>query len=275
MARGGRGRKVSWTALGLVVLAVPVVAVAVSSGPEPPRASAPVVRAGLDDPGKKEIAMRLVSSAENSSLDWRAQYAYIEDIGDGRGYTAGIIGFCSGTGDLLKVVRAYTDARPGNRLARYLPALRQVVGSASHEGLDPGFPRAWRAAAKDPAFRRAQDEERDRDYFGPAVRRAKADGVGVLGQFAYYDTAVVHGARGLRAVREKAVRGAEPPARGGDEVRYLHAFLDARVAAMREEKAHRDTSRVDTAQRVFLERGNLALDTPLDWKVYGDRYHLD
>lgn len=43
---------------------------------------------------KKEIAMRLVSSAENSSLDWRAQDRYIEDIHDGRGYTAGIIGFC-------------------------------------------------------------------------------------------------------------------------------------------------------------------------------------
>ncbi|MGO4760609.1 hypothetical protein AB4212_70240, partial [Streptomyces sp. 2MCAF27] len=34
----------------------------------------------LDDPAKKEIAMKLVSSAENSSLDWRAQFKYIEDI---------------------------------------------------------------------------------------------------------------------------------------------------------------------------------------------------
>nr|WP_318767307.1 chitosanase [Lactiplantibacillus carotarum] len=40
----------------------------------------------------------LVSSAENSSLDYRQQYRYIEDIHDGRGYTAGIIGFTSGTG---------------------------------------------------------------------------------------------------------------------------------------------------------------------------------
>ncbi|MBL1286330.1 chitosanase, partial [Streptomyces sp. For3] len=44
---------------------------------------------GLDDPAKKDIAMRLMSSAENSTLDWKAQYAYVEDIGDGRGYTAG------------------------------------------------------------------------------------------------------------------------------------------------------------------------------------------
>ena len=31
---------------------------------------------GLASPAGKEIAMRLVSSAENSSLDWRAQYRY-------------------------------------------------------------------------------------------------------------------------------------------------------------------------------------------------------
>ena len=71
---------------------------------------------GLASPQKKEFAMKLVSSAENSSLNWRAQYRYIEDIHDGRGYTAGIIGFCSGTGDMLAVVRAFTRARPHNCL---------------------------------------------------------------------------------------------------------------------------------------------------------------
>ncbi len=29
--------------------------------------------------------MKLVSSAENSTLAWRKQYRYIEDIDDGRG----------------------------------------------------------------------------------------------------------------------------------------------------------------------------------------------
>lgn len=104
----------------------------------PSHAAAASARAtGLDDPAKKEIAMQLVSSAENSSLDWKAQYRYIEDIGDGRGYTAGIIGFCSGTGDMLDLVELYGERSPGNVLAPYLPALRRVDGSDSHEGLDP------------------------------------------------------------------------------------------------------------------------------------------
>src|SRR4051794_21648611 len=92
---------------------------------------------GLDDPAKKEIAMEIVSSNENSSLDWRAQYKYIEDIHDGRGYTAGIIGFCSGTGDMLEVVRAYVKARPHAALRRFLPALRRGDRTASHPRAGP------------------------------------------------------------------------------------------------------------------------------------------
>lgn len=238
----------------------------------------PVSASGLDDPAKKEIAMKLVSSAENSSLDWKAQYGYIEDIGDGRGYTAGIIGFCSGTGDMLDLVELYTQRKPGNVLAKYLPALREVDGTDSHDGLDPDYPRDWEKAAEDSAFQQAQNDERDRVYFNPAVSQGKADGIGTLGQFAYYDAIVMHGdgddATSFRNIRKRALAQAQPPAQGGDEVAYLNAFLDARVWAMKQEEAHSDTSRVDTAQRVFLKNGNLNLDPPLDWKVYGDSYHI-
>jgi chitosanase len=222
--------------------------------------------------------MRLVSSAENSSLDWRAQDRYIQDIGDGRGYTAGTIGFCTGTGDLLDLVEAYTRTKPGNVLAKYLPALRSVNGSASHAGLDPGFPADWRSAAADPVFQAAQDSARDAMYFNPAVRQAKADGLRALGQFIYYDAIVMHGpgsdASSFGGIRAAALRKARPPSAGGDEVTYLNAFLDVRKAAMLTEEAHRDTSRVDTEQRVFLRDGNLDLSTPLTWKVYGDTYTI-
>jgi chitosanase len=235
---------------------------------------------GLDDPVKKEIAMKLVSSAENSSLDWKAQYGYIEDIGDGRGYTGGIIGFCTGCGDLVQVVRRYTDARPDNQLAPFLPALDAVRGTDSHAGLGAPFTAAWQKAAEDPAMRTAQDTERDRQYFDPAVARAKADGLGTLGQFIYYDAYVMHGSGdtkgtvGFRTIRAQALRTADTPADGGKEKAYLNAFLDARVAAIRREPSHSDTSRIETAQRLFLAKGNLDLDTPLEWKVYGDSYRI-
>ncbi|MFF3579995.1 chitosanase [Streptomyces mirabilis] len=234
--------------------------------------------AGLAAPDKKELAQKLVASAENSTLDWRSAYAYIEDIGDGQGYTAGLIGFCTGTHDLLVLVEGYTKDHPGNGLARYLPALRKVDGTDSHEGLDPGFVAAWRKEASVAAFRRAQDAERDRVYFDPAVRRAKLDGLSTLGQFIYYDAMVMHGpgtgAGGFYDLRTRAVAQADTPAEGGSEKAYLDIFLDVRRTAMKAESAHRDTTRVDTAQRVFLYDGNLDLRTPLEWKVYGETYKV-
>jgi chitosanase len=237
-----------------------------------PSTVVPAAAVPLDDPRRKELAMQLVSSAENSTLNWRSQYGYIEDIGDGRGYTAGIVGFCSGTSDMLALVAEYTRRKPGNGLARYLPALRAVDGSDSHAGLDPGYPAAWRSAARDPVFQKAQEDMRDRMYFGPAVTLARTDGLRALGQFAYYDAAVMHGMSGLRAIRAEAVKAARTPRQGGDETVWLEAFLDARLRAMQVEEAHRDTSRVETAQRVFLRAGNLDLNPPLTWRVYGDRF---
>ncbi|MEU6392591.1 chitosanase [Streptomyces sp. NPDC046939] len=256
----------------LAVASLSATAVACGAADKAPAHGA--AASGLAAPDKKELAQRLVSSAENSTLDWRGQYGYIEDIDDGRGYTAGIVGFCTGTHDLLALVERYTRARPGNGLARYLPALRAVDGTDSHEGLGHGFRAAWRAEAKVAAFRKAQDAERDRVYFDPAVRLAKGDGLGALGQFIYYDALVMHGRSGLRDLRERAMREADTPAEGGSEKEYLDIFLDARVARMRTERAHQDTSRVETAQRAFLYDGNLSLRTPLTWRVYGDTYRV-
>jgi len=240
--------------------------------------AAKVSSVDLFDAKKKEIAMELVSSAENSSLDWKAQYTYIEDIGDGRGYTGGIIGFCSGTGDMLEVVQDYANREPGNGLAKYLPALRRVNGTDSHSGLGSGFVSAWHKAASDTAFQQAQDAERDDTYFNPAVNQAKSDGLHALGQFIYYDAMVMHGpgsdSDSFGGIRKAAMKKAKTPAQGGNETTYLNAYLDVRKAVMKKEEAHSDTSRVDTEQRVFLNNGNLGLDTPLKWKTYGDSYTI-
>jgi chitosanase len=263
-------RQLGLAAAGTVVASVPFVVV---------ESAGAATRLNLDDPHMKEIANELVSSAENSSLDWRAQYKYIEDIGDGRGYTAGIVGFCSGTGDQLDLVELYAKRKPGNILAKYLPALRKVNGTDSHKGLAPNYPKDWKTAAKDKVFQKCQDDERDRVYFNPAVRQGKADGLRALGQFCYYDAIVMHGpgndSVSFGGIRKTAMKKAKTPAQGGDETKYLNAFLDARKAAMKTEEAHSDTSRVDTEQRVFLKAGNLDLKPPLKWKTYGDPYHID
>lgn len=230
----------------------------------------------LRDPTKKEIAMKLISSAENSSLDWRAQYAYIEDIGDGRGYTAGIIGFCTSLdicGDLLGLVEHYTSLKPNNVLAKYIPALREAHDD-THDGLGSRFMSDWKAAATDPIFQQAQDRERDRLYFDPAVNAAIADGLPPLGQFAYYDAAVVHGYEGMTEIRARALQKSKTPSQGGNLTSYLNIFFDERVLEMKKESAHEDVSRIETAQRKFLKEGNFYLTSPLRWSVYGDPFEI-
>jgi chitosanase len=67
---------------------------------------------------------------------------------------------------------------------------------------------------------------------------------------------------------------ADTPAEGGSEKAYLDIFLDVRRAAMKAKSAHRDTTRIDTAQRKFLYDGNRDLRTPLEWKVYGEKFRV-
>jgi chitosanase len=237
---------------------------------------------GLDHPEKKQIALQIVASNElvpddGDPLDWRTQFEYIEDIGDDRGYTAGIVGFTSATGDMLDLVRHYTTLRPDNVLAP--PVLEAVLGSASHAGLGPAFERDWKAAATDQPFQQAQEDERDRVYLNPAVAQGNADGLDALGQFIYYDALVMHGPGdefpSFAGIRDRALEQAQPPTQDGSEEEYLHAFLDARLEAMDTDGHSDNHDRVDTEQRAWLEDGNLALNPPLRWTVNEHEFECD
>lgn len=221
----------------------------------------------------------LVASAENSTTNYRQQYGYIEDIGDGRGYTAGIIGFTSGTGDLRQVVQRYTRLKKHhNGLKRYLPALRRANGSASHAGLGPKFVTAWRHAAKDRQMVQAQDAVLNRQYLRPVLRAAKQDDLSPLGQYIYYDAMVVHGPGADKSsfggIRRRAKQLAKTPRQGGSQAHYLRAFLQARTPVMKQEAAHKDLSRLNV-QRQLIKTGNYQLARPLHWKMYGDAYTLE
>ena len=168
---------------------------------------------------------------------------------------------------------------PAIRSRAFSRRFGRVDGTASHRGLGRPFVRAWRRAARDPVFRRLQMRELDRVYFDPAVRRAKADGLGTLGQFIYYDAIVMHGpGPGRQQLRwptsPRAQLRTSTPADGGGQIHYLNVFLDVRRAAMKREREHHDTSRIDDEQRVFLREHNLALRPPLIWHTYGDRYEI-
>ena len=239
---------------------------------------------GMSSPERESLGLTLIASAENSSLQWEQQYSYIEynverNEDENRGYTGGIVGFTSKTNDMLRLVRQYVASKPeDNALAPYLPALAKVDGTSSRSGLDKGFVNAWKSAATDQVFQQAQLNLTNQLYFTPALEAARSDGLGSLGQFAFMDAIVMHGSgndeNSFTSIRKVARAATRPPSEGGDETDYLSAFLDARVVAMEREDGHSDTSRVDTAQRVFLQSGNLSLNLPLTWKVYGNSYRV-
>jgi chitosanase len=185
-----------WGAAALVIsalVALGAVAITVANRPSPnssggaelpdprdPRLSLTV------DAERKHRAAQITSTFENSTLE--LQYDYVENIGDGRGITAGRAGFTSATGDLLLLIRRYTEAKPGNVLAPYIPSLEAVRGTGSQMGLG-GFTEAWAEAAEDPYFRSLQDQLVDELYFVPAMAMAADLGIETpLGQLIMWDT---------------------------------------------------------------------------------------
>jgi chitosanase len=184
------------------------------------------------DADQKKVAEELTSIWENDTpvLD----YAYSENIGDGRGYTSGRAGFCTGTGDAIQVVACYDDAVPGNAMAKYMPGLQtidaryQATGDdqASTAELDSigNWPADWAASAADPAFRVCQDKIVDRLYYGPAMQAADKYGIqSALAKAAIYDMWINQGDDTLIKKANAALAG-----RTFSEDEWLAQFLIAR-----------------------------------------------
>ena len=218
----------------------------------------------------KVRALQLISVFENGTIE--LQYAYVEDIGDGRGYTCGL-GFTTATGDALEVVRRYTDAVPDNALAPLLPVLAQRAADESGDtaGLE-AFPAAWAQSASDPQLQAIEEAVQDDNSYTPALERVDTLGIAsALGLMLVFDTMWMHGDGddddGTDAIIARVP--AATPAEGGDERAYLSSYLDTRRADL----AHafdadtRDVwaealPRVDV-QRDVLSAGNLAFDGPI------------
>jgi chitosanase len=216
--------------------------------------------------------MQLLASAENETLE--PQYGYIEDINDGRGWTAGVVGFTSGTGDMLEVLRNYNKNKPNNSLTQYTDTLAIKNNSDPRKGLGNDFATAWKTAAQDPVFRKAQDALTDKLYLTPAKELAKEAGfTDPLAVYCFFDAAVMHGTDEMRTILAKIK--AQSPKDGSDKKAFLQAFLNARVTFMQGEPDHKNNiDRVITMQQRFLDANNFGLNPPLTWRVNAKEFNL-
>jgi chitosanase len=234
---------------------------------------------------QRRIADELVSVFENGTSDLR--YDYVESLDDGRGYTCGKIGFTTSGPEVRDVVAAWAKRRPADPLVRHLPRLRELAdGDDDGTGGLAGFPEDWAAAARDPEFRRIQDEASDRLAFDPGLRLAQKLGIRTaLGVAILFDTAVQHGMGddpdGLPALADRASRMAGGrPADGTPERRWFAAFLDVRADALRH--AHDPDTRAVWAEsldrvealRRLVDADRHRLKPPVPISVFGDEYEL-
>lgn len=229
----------------------------------------------------------LMGAAEDSQLDYDQNYNSVSgDISDGRGITAGIIGFTTGTGDMNNMLGYYNKISPNNHLAGYKDHMDHINGKQ--------FEKDWHNAYKDDKdrFIKAQNHEVKKEVMNDAVKYAKKDGLSQLGQYIYFDALVKHGPGnnyqdaprewGFQAIRHYAQENnVKTPAEGGDESKYLKNFVGKRYDATNDENDHNPdmdtdgtTDRLDF-QMQQLDNGNLDLTLPLSFKMNNTPFDLN
>jgi chitosanase len=120
-------------------------------------------------------------------------YAYVEDLGDGRGYTVTQYGFCTYNSEVTQVIGRYVARVPHTPLKRFLTELPPVKWS--DQELDE-FPHVWRHEVHvSKLLGEACDDEATILFLGPAIESATAVGVrSPIGVSIFYDTLLQHGA---------------------------------------------------------------------------------
>lgn len=228
---------------------------------------------------QKRRAEQLTSVFENGTP--KIDYAAVEVLDDGRGYTAGRAGFTTATGDAYLVAERYAREVPGNPLAAYLPRLKQLADDEDGDtsGL-AGFASAWRRASADVRFQRVQDAVVDELYYRPAMDVAATNGImSALGRAILYDTIIQHGggddADSLSALVSRTTdQLGGMPKTGVPEIIWLSAFLDMRRQSLLQ-PSNRATQevwavsvgRVDVLRELLVQK-NLRLEGPIAIGVF-------
>ena len=206
------------------------------------------------------------------------QYANIENDQDGCGWTAGWIGFCSQSGDMLVLVKQYNTAEPDNVLSKYTATLQKLADTSSDDvsALGTAFPTDWKKAAADPVFVQTQLKVGHDTYLTPALAQAEQAGVTTnLGIENLFDTALMMGpgatdCDGLpKLVKETTTAAGGTPASGVEEKTWLTQFNQIRAKHMknpctpgRQADWPQAVDRT-TALQKLADDGNLDLTAPL------------
>jgi chitosanase len=184
--------------------------------------------------------LKLTSLFENGTPE--LQYAYAEQLGDGRGWTCGIAGF---TDEDFEYFEDFFEPEANQR---------------------DNFGELWAEQCRNPAFIVHQDKMANEVYGAPAIREFKRLGfIHPLSLAVLYDTAIQHGdGDDLDSLTSIIKRVPKAP-----ESEWIAAFLEARRKHL--EHAHdpdtrevwaASTGRIDVFEQL-VENGQWELELPL------------
>ncbi|HEY3780584.1 MAG TPA: chitosanase [Fimbriimonadaceae bacterium] len=232
---------------------------------------------------QKKITEEIVSIFENDTPS--LQYGYIENLHDGRGFTAGRGGFTSATGDMLAVLKKFNEAEPNNVFTKFIPSLEKKA-QEEDENVDDldGIDKMWTSCATDPVFCKCQDQVVNELIYQPSLKHWKAEGLQTpLGLLVIYDTVVEHGdgndpdgTPAIIAKTDQIEKG--NPGSGVRETEWLHTFLDVRRQDLlnptntKTQAAWADSvTRCDALNNIVYDR-NMQLTAPINLSVFGENW---
>jgi len=222
-----------------------------------------------------DTILSIVAIAENSTTKWWEAYNYAEDIHDRRGLTCSLVGFCSGTSDLLWVVKRLAEIDPKHPLVAFLPALRKVDGSDSTKGLKD-FGDVLAANCND-SWKRAVWDGILHHYWQPAMDFAAKMGCRYpITKGFLYDLALNHGAGEMAKTAKRLA--AKAPYKGGDEKEWLSHLIWQRAYIIKHEQQSTNSGQTDRCDlwKSILETGNVELRRPIKGlKCYGERFTIE
>jgi len=229
---------------------------------------------------QKDVIYKLTSIFENSTT--QLKYDYVEDIGDGRGYTFGFPGFCSGTYDGTLFLKKYKELNPNNRLVKYIPAFERIDKGPHPDGKNndtseiKSFPADFKKCIDDPIFKEAQHKLVDELYWNPSQKAANEIGAKyAITRGQLYDAFINHGESGARRIITKTNNSVGKIGSGVDERKWLSEFLNQRMAILQADRTwSQAVDRVKVYQKLLNTENNLNLATPMTVTCYGDTFTI-
>jgi hypothetical protein len=216
--------------------------------------------------------LQLTSIFENSTTT--LQYDYAENINDGRGYTFGFVGFCSGTGDGSQMLSEFSRLIGGNDqdTTKYLKAMLAIDAQGqdmnpSLVGLD-NFVNYVKKNGKRSEWIQANLNIANKLYVVPSQNKATQLGLSSpLSKGQLYDCYLNQGEDG-------AINLINKTGKVTNETTWLKSFLQNRYNLLAKDKTWAESvDRIKVYQNLL--NINPTLKRPFNVTCYGDNYTLD